>query len=451
MLSRRPNRPRKLLLKAAGVLVVVTGGLLFLFRTGPHQPFEDGDLRPERLELAPAQSGFALLGRAVGKLHWPQADHIKIAGMAAGNPRFPWNQELADHLLASNREVLPVFEEVLAAGRLQVPAPQSADDDYDYLSGWGCVALLATVQSAVLSRNGQAQEALNLACKVVDFGHLLEGAGGTELHYKKGVGLKILGLTRLREIAAQSALPAERWKAILRHLETRRANQHALSNALKVEYQIEAGLLEEISRGRFPGTNEVESVFTRGWGLALGHPMLKVAATRSLLAQAARVSLRSIPCPYAAMPLQELPAVPTNSSPVRAILRGNIIGESLFGLGVIAAPERVLRRKCMENVAVAATQLILALHCYQREHGSFPESLAALVPEYLPRVPLDDFDGQPFRYSRERKLVYSVGSDLSDEGGLELRGGGARSDEVFSLEPASSPPVAPAIPGGTPK
>jgi hypothetical protein len=30
---------------------------------------------------------------------------------------------------------------------------------------------------------------------------------------------------------------------------------------------------------------------------------------------------------------------------------------------------------------------------------------------------VDDFDGQPLRYSPERKIVYSVGQNLKDDGG----------------------------------
>jgi len=40
-----------------------------------------------------------------------------------------------------------------------------------------------------------------------------------------------------------------------------------------------------------------------------------------------------------------------------------------------------------------------------------PATLAELVPSYLPTVPRDYFDGQPIRYSREFRAVWSVGRD----------------------------------------
>jgi hypothetical protein len=61
----------------------------------------------------------------------------------------------------------------------------------------------------------------------------------------------------------------------------------------------------------------------------------------------------------------------------------------------------------------------LALEVYRREHGAWPESLDALSPQYLPRVPVDRMTGKPLRYvvRDDRPVVYSVGADLDDDGG----------------------------------
>jgi hypothetical protein len=65
----------------------------------------------------------------------------------------------------------------------------------------------------------------------------------------------------------------------------------------------------------------------------------------------------------------------------------------------------------------AALVTLLALRCHQLETGELPASLAELVPRYLKAVPLDPHDGQQLRYSRDRRIVYSVGEDLKDAGG----------------------------------
>jgi hypothetical protein len=43
-------------------------------------------------------------------------------------------------------------------------------------------------------------------------------------------------------------------------------------------------------------------------------------------------------------------------------------------------------------------RIAAALELYRHAHGDYPETLDALVPEFLPRVPLDAFDGRPLIY-----------------------------------------------------
>ncbi len=60
-------------------------------------------------------------------------------------------------------------------------------------------------------------------------------------------------------------------------------------------------------------------------------------------------------------------------------------------------------------------QIRAAIALYQRQHGSLPETLDALCPEFLPKVPLDPFSGKPLRYraSKEGWVQPSVDPDLT--------------------------------------
>jgi hypothetical protein len=66
---------------------------------------------------------------------------------------------------------------------------------------------------------------------------------------------------------------------------------------------------------------------------------------------------------------------------------------------------------------VSAVQGMVALKAFEGRLGRMPETLGELVPGYLDRVPLDFFDGRAIRYSQDRHLIYSVGSDLADAQG----------------------------------
>jgi len=64
-------------------------------------------------------------------------------------------------------------------------------------------------------------------------------------------------------------------------------------------------------------------------------------------------------------------------------------------------------------------QIRAAIALYQRQHGKLPETLDALCPEFLPKVPLDPFSGKPLHYRIGRRdwIVWSVGPDLTDDDG----------------------------------
>jgi len=63
----------------------------------------------------------------------------------------------------------------------------------------------------------------------------------------------------------------------------------------------------------------------------------------------------------------------------------------------------------------------LALRAHHLEKGANPESLAAIVPEYLPEVPDDGY------------LLYSVGRDGVDDGGKLLD-----AEKYFNREPGNA-------------
>ena len=61
---------------------------------------------------------------------------------------------------------------------------------------------------------------------------------------------------------------------------------------------------------------------------------------------------------------------------------------------------------------LSAAKVVVAAELYRRKTGHRPESLDALVPEFLPSVPTDPFDhGAALKYDAERGIVWTVGAD----------------------------------------
>jgi hypothetical protein len=93
--------------------------------------------------------------------------------------------------------------------------------------------------------------------------------------------------------------------------------------------------------------------------------------------------------------------------------------------------------KATEKAACAQTGvdcalIACALERYRREHGQFPESLGALQPQFVEKLPHDIINGQPLKYHRTETgqyVLYSVGWNEIDDGGLV---GAAKSEEANS-------------------
>ncbi len=79
----------------------------------------------------------------------------------------------------------------------------------------------------------------------------------------------------------------------------------------------------------------------------------------------------------------------------------------------------------MKQASLEALMLVakagLACRLYRNKTGRFPETLEALVPEYLAQSPIDPFTGKPlvYRLSADDLLIYSLGSNQKDDGGRE--------------------------------
>ncbi len=79
----------------------------------------------------------------------------------------------------------------------------------------------------------------------------------------------------------------------------------------------------------------------------------------------------------------------------------------------------LLRLACV-NIQRRLLVTAIALKRCQLRHGRYPDDLSALVPEFLPAMPLDPMDGRPLRYRLHADgsfLLYSVGVDGVDNGG----------------------------------
>jgi hypothetical protein len=98
----------------------------------------------------------------------------------------------------------------------------------------------------------------------------------------------------------------------------------------------------------------------------------------------------------------------------------------MFGKLMLPALGQVLVTEIKGRVFHRAAEVLVAATRFRLANGSLPESATALVPDYLPAVPLDPFTTDaPLRTKRADDgwlIVYSVGPDGEDDGGPPPRG-----------------------------
>jgi hypothetical protein len=95
-------------------------------------------------------------------------------------------------------------------------------------------------------------------------------------------------------------------------------------------------------------------------------------------------------------------------------------GDSL--LGNLTPPIATLDAINLRGIAHLRTaQVALAIQRYRLAASEIPDSLSDLVPTYLDEVPKDPFGGNELRYKKldVGYVVYSIGEDLTDDGGKE--------------------------------
>jgi len=98
-----------------------------------------------------------------------------------------------------------------------------------------------------------------------------------------------------------------------------------------------------------------------------------------------------------------------------------VLRHQFFSGFLLPALSRAVQKFAFGQAGADAAGLACALERYRLAHGQFPESLGALVPEFITRLPHDVINGQPLNYRRTadgQYLLYSVGWNETDDHGV---------------------------------
>lgn len=376
----------------------------------------DGDLSLTPKKISAEANGFTALELAAAKRWWSD-DYLQELGELTRGTN--WNAELAMMVITNNESSLMAFDEALKATEFQVPEHQFTDDG-SYLSDWKSLGQIAAIRAQQSYRAGKEQEAVAQALDLVRMGNRMQNAGGPIINYLVGEAVRAMGVNAIRGWLADTKMTSEQLKQLAADLRPLCDNAGALTNSLCAEYQAMKQALVDIRAGR-------DSGYGQGVPLAKVH-ILPVYNERKTLAKFAgyiRTLQAGIKLPASQI---DLTAYQRPNAPIKLLLGGNLVGDVMF---YMVAPALGGDKQSAAKVKAEATLGLVAIKAFQLKHGKLPETLNELVPEFLPAVPMDDYDGKPLRYRPAERLLYSVGSNFKDDGGIETDSRKHTPDFVF--------------------
>ena len=447
------SKRRKVLLVlggAAAVLVIAALTALHILWSDEPPP-DDSMLIVHRLDIPDEENGLTYLTQAAAAVYWPGTKAWDEAGLhpvaleeaSTDDPHAKaaadidskvdamrmgkeWDATLAAEILDHNAKSIELFQRAMACPGFQRPRPVDIGTALPPIGNELHLGRMLTLRAHALAKEGRDEAALAQAVEVVQYGHALERSKGNLVSFLIGLTAKEFGLEATRSLLKTAApIPPERLKTLADRVGAGADSSEGLAEALRGEYQWGIEMVEQamkqaqdkVAKSRGMDPQAVQRSGAVSWfGFAY-----RPQETRRLLMDQIRPAVEAAGMPLAETHLRDPRAEP---QPGRfgQILRGNMIGHGLCSI-LMPSVISTQKLKCRSNTSGAVTQALLALKAFKAKTGRLPQSLDELVPEFLLAVPLDDFDGKPIRFSLEKKVVYSVGEDFKDGGGMTREDG----------------------------
>jgi len=428
-------------------------------------------LRGERKPVPDTDNAFIPWQLAVGALVEPEHPVLEEAYEAALSEEnlFPGGeqgQRLAEWI-GVNRQALDYLDQGIARGNCQFPEVTGPDMAMPYLADMRKLARLKLVRGKMLAGWGDAAQASIEIADVLRMGHMTRHSEDVLITYLVGTAVEGIGLGGARWMADDRDASEPVLKELLKAIEPGRGPDKALALTMRTEFrafflsflsQLDEGGVEAFKLAHGGATDaEVENF--RELMAACPKPLDKKATARTAAALFLR-HMRNIERPWAERDAQIegdvkkladelqgelkpfLDAIGARGAPdkaERARLKEHLatlenpVGKVIIGL-VMPAFGRMSKMSFERRAEREATRAVLALRIYELRKKRLPIGLKALLTARILReVPYDPFADAPLRYSRERRLVWSVGPDQKDNGGKGEPNTTRGEDYVFTV------------------
>lgn len=393
---------------------------------------DDSSLSLPKLEIADQYNAFVEMRQIENSNSFPQEADPKLA--EAVND-FSDNEAYAVSIIKQHTADIALFRQ--AAGKTDFQDPAFADPgaiDFDTLiipdySSYRQIAQVVALEAESKAKAGDVQAGLDEALDVVKLSQLMEYDLNPVIGYLVASSIKQTGLTALRQIALNNNITAAQSKDMGQKLLTFHDSRNGQVTALKMEYASLKSFWQSTSRlGPLLGSYNLSFDVNTGeetqknsvWGNFLDYTGLTkfyYHPNQTLRFQYEIINngVKNYEADCATVDFNPPLTFPKVYPTLSWFFTPNSIGKLLISQGEISLGGLPAKR-CNESLAVAATQITLAVRAFQIDNNRLPDNLSELVPKYLDAVPQDPYNGQSLIYSADQKLIYSVGTSRQDLG-----------------------------------
>jgi len=426
----------------AGILLFLALYLLFDWQSEP-DPASYADLTAHQPTVPYEQNGFTYFVDAIQAIYFPTNKIYYRYYNALYRPdSTPVDTNLLKDAILKNQPTFELLKKGIACKSCVPPKyeyPYSGRPPEYYNARFERLRLFLSVKARFALASHQYQEAIENCIMLFHFGDRLLQYPSSYMLFLSGIQTKDESLIIMRKLICTPDLPDALFEQLAALLDQPETFSDAAVHFIRVEHGATFRAIEE--------TYREDWLKNRGkWKFLFTTFHLKPNTTKQMLLPYYRQMISSVPLTFAeAIKIAFKNDFSAPDNVIGRYLRPNREGFS-FCARAIWHRHSLSRDLATTRNNFSAARIAIAYQRYLKKEGRPPESLDDLVPTYLPAVPQDAFDGQPFRYLPKDKLLYSVGGDLKDSKAVYWTEGKSweeNRDQVYPLTPNARPKSAP--------
>lgn len=383
------------------------------------EPPDVSDLMPEIVEIEAENNAYTYLKQVTKEVYWEENDenweviHEMFSGKSI-------DSKLCEKFIENNRTTIELIEKAVATDVCQFPKFDSIDlnDIIDIGKLIDCQRLLR-LKTIYENSCGNYSAAFETNCLLLNYSECIRSAkrGNIIFWLASEVGTKWVyqGLSEHLH-----GVPKDNISKLIIELPTLESFEKSFASSMKGEFVYSLKIVEQILSGNYVSESEqfFSDLYNRSYFTLFKcnylfqkneFKKLRSDNLREIIEKSKKHSFSECVFPKK----EELNVVELFGRLILPNSLGNILNDGLFLTG-----ENLLKKFFVGKTGLISSHLVVSCELYKREHGDFPETLEKLVPEFIEEVPNDPFDGKPIRYNKEKGVLYSVGKNMIDSGGV---------------------------------